>query len=400
MLPIVCLIAGLSLSTHGSGELPIEGRSGTGESTAFATAPITIILTDDLGYELLDMCSTPNMDALTAGGLEFTRAWVCPICSPTRAALLTGLYPTRTGIGSLVSWGEWNTPTLGLEHTTFAELLTEPVHLFGKWHVSFRHSDPNTQGFDHYAGCMFNLTATGTGYYDWLQTVDGATSNQNSYVTTATTDFAMQSGADVRLIAYHAIHTPYENPPGGTAKGQKGKCIEMVEYLDAEIGRLLANYSGYVIMLADNGTAVRFGGGKGSLMENGINVPFVVNGPGIVPGQTNAMINIVDIYATLAEMRGLAHSSLDSISFLPVLQGQVGRRRYNYVEAFKPNADTSSRRWAIRNENYKLTNDYSFSSTTPGVALLRMPGEVFIPVSSYTQQDRQARAELVARLPF
>jgi len=366
----------------------------------FARLPITIILLDDLGFELLNQSNTPNIDALAAGGLNFTRAWVCPACSPTRAAILTGLYPTRTGIGTILKWGSFADHDLGLEHTTFAELLNEPVHAFGKWHVSFRHTDPNAQGFDHYAGCLFNLTGTGNGYYDWLQTVDGVTSLQRKYTTTATTNFALKSNAGVRYIAYHAVHTPYENPPGGTATKPLGKAIEMTEYLDQDIGRLLQNYFGYVIILSDNGTAQRFGGGKGSLLESGIRVPFIVNGPGIAPGTTNALVNGVDIFATLAEMRGIPHNSPDSISFLPVLRGGQGNRRYNYTESFKPNPVTANRKWAICDQGYKLTNEYDLSSTKGGLFLFTMPDETFIPPSAYTKQDRDARAHLLTKLPF
>jgi arylsulfatase A-like enzyme len=366
----------------------------------FATLPITIILMDDLGYELLDLASTPNFDALVAGGLNFTRAWVCPVCSPTRAAILTGLYPTRTGMGTNMAWGEFGDHSLSLGHTTFAELLPEPVHAFGKWHVSYRHTDPNTQGFDHYAGSLFNLTGTGTGYYDWLQTVDGVTSNQTTYCTTATTDFAMNSAAGVRFIAYHAAHTPYDSPPGGTATKPLGKALEMVEFLDQDIGRLLQNYYGYVFILSDNGTAFRFGGGKGSLMESGIRVPFIVNGPGITPGTTDELIHGVDIFATLAEMRGVPHNSPDSLSFLSVMQGGKGLRSYNYSEFFKPNPDTTNRQWAICNKDYKLTNCYKFASKNNPISLFAMPAETYILGTDYNKKDRAAYADLLANLPF
>jgi arylsulfatase A-like enzyme len=371
-----------------------------GQAEPFATLPITIILMDDVGYELLARAATPNIDALSAAGLNFTRAWVCPACSPTRAAILTGLYPTRTGIGSVLKWGDKSGFSLGLEHTTFAELLNEPVHAFGKWHVSYRHTDPNAQGFDHYAGSLFNLNGTGKGYYDWLQTVDGVTSKQTTYATSATTDFALNSNAGVRFVAYHAAHKPAENPPGGSAASAAGKTIEMVEFLDQDIGRLLLNYYGYVILLADNGTEVAYGGGKGFLTEAGIRVPFIVHGPGVVAGETDALVNGVDIFATLAQMRGIPHNSPDSISFLSVMRGGNGLRHYNYSEAFAPNPVTTDRKWAICDQGYKLTNDSDFASTQAKISLFSMPDEKYIPAKNYTKQDREARARLLANLPF
>jgi arylsulfatase A-like enzyme len=372
----------------------------TEEVDPFANLPVTIILMDDVGHELIERAATPNIDALAAGGLNFSRAWVCPACSPTRAAILTGLYPTRTGIGSVLKWGNKSGYSLGLEHETFAELLNEPVHAFGKWHVSYRHTDPNAQGFDHYAGSLFNLNGTGTDYYNWLQTVDGVTSTQTTYATTATTDFALNSNASVRFLAYHAAHGPAQNPPGGSATSAAGKTIEMLEFLDGDIGRLLQNYYGYVILLSDNGTDMAYGGGKGSLMEAGIRVPFVVHGPGVAPGKTNALVNGVDIFATLAEMRGLPHSSPDSISFLSVLRGGKGLRRYNYSEFFKPNPDTSNRTWAICDARYKLTNEGLPSTTMPDIKLFSMPDEEYIPDASYTRRDQEARNRLFNTLPF
>jgi arylsulfatase A-like enzyme len=300
----------------------------------------------------------------------------------------------------VLKWGNKSGYSLGLEHVTFAELLNEPVHAFGKWHVSYRHTDPNAQGFDHYAGSLFNLNGTGTDYYNWLQTVDGVTSNQTTYATTATTDFALNSGAGVRFLAYHAAHGPAQNPPGGSATSAAGKTIEMLEFLDGDIGRLLQNYYGYVILLSDNGTDMAYGGGKGSLMEAGIRVPFVVHGPGVTAGETDALVNGVDLFATLAEMRGLPHNSPDSVSFLSVLRGGKGLRRYNYSEFFKPNPDTSTRTWAICDARYKLTNEGLPSTTVPDIKLFSMPAEEYIPEASYTRRDQEARGRLFNALPF
>lgn len=365
-------------------------------SAAWTTLPITIVFVDDVGEELLASAHTPVLDALTAGGLMFRQAWSYPNCSAARAALLTGRHATRTGVGSVLKWSAVDEPGLAYAETTFAELLPEPVHMFGKWHLSFRHTDPNAQGFDHYAGSLFNLSGPGVGYYDWLRTVNGVTSNETEYATKVTTDDALASTARVRLVAYHASHAPYENPPGGTATTDGRKVIEMIEYLDRDIGRLLKDYYGYVFWISDNGTPQTFGGEKGSLSEAGVNVRFVVHGPGIAPGTTNELVNVVDVFATLAEMRGVPSFAEDSVSFLPVMRGLRGRRTTNYVEKFKPNGDTTNREWAIRSRSHKLRFvPFPF----PREDLYRMPGEVFVP-PPYGPADQAAYDFLKSRLPF
>lgn len=347
---------------------------------------------DDLGWELYERAQTPHMDALMATGLVFTQAWAYPACAPARAALITGRHATRTGMGSNLN--EPGEKGLAYGEVTLAELLSEPVDYFGKWHVSKRRSDPNAQGFDHYAGGLGNLNWGG--YYKWKHTVDGSTTTDYRYVTGVTTDEARASTANVRIVAYHAPHSPIENPPGGTATTDEGRVLEMISYLDREIGRLLADDDGYLFLLADNGTAVEFGGQKGSLFEGGLNVPFLVRGPGIQPGVTDELVSIVDIYATVADLRGVPSAAEDSQSLLPILHGLPGTRHYNYSEKFSTNGDPSDREWAVRNRSWKLMHTHY---PVPLNRLFRMPGE--IPVHPpYDAQEQAAFDELRGAFPF
>lgn len=144
----------------------------------------------------------------------------------------------------MLHWGDKQEPCLALEEVTLAEVLPERVDAFGKWHLSFDKHDPNLQGFAHFAGSLSNLNGTGKGYYDWRRTVDGKTRRELRYATTVTTDDAMASDAPVRYVAYHAIHAPWEKPPGGTAESDVGRALEMLAHLDAQLGRLLASTAG------------------------------------------------------------------------------------------------------------------------------------------------------------
>lgn len=104
------------------------------------SARITIIVIDDVGWELLDRAVAPHIGALMTRGMVFTEAWAYPTCTSARAGLLTGRHATRTGVGSLLSSPD--EPGLLHDEITLAEALQEPVHFIGKWHVS----NPRCQG--------------------------------------------------------------------------------------------------------------------------------------------------------------------------------------------------------------------------------------------------------------
>jgi len=365
---------------------------------ARAAYPVTVILLDDVGYELLALAHTPHIDALAARGVAFRQAWAYPTCSPTRVALLTGRHAWRTGVGSVLGW---NLPALNLgmklEEVTLAEILPDPVDLFGKWHASHRHTGPNEQGFRHYRGCLFQVdTEGGTGWTNWVKTVDGQRDRSTTYATTDTTDDALASDAPVRLVAYHAVHEPVEPPPGGPPGTDLEVTLDMLEFLDREIGRLLEGYGGYVILLSDNGSEIQYGGGKGTLRESGIRVPFVVAGPGIEPRVADDLVSVVDVFATVAELRGVPLPdgvAQDSISLVPILHGRPGARETALVERFWPNHHPLERSSAIRDRERKLV-----VTEEGNWRLYRMPSEELVP-KPWSPEDRAAARRLFGLLP-
>jgi arylsulfatase A-like enzyme len=366
------------------------GWSATRTAGFVAPVPITVILLDDIDYLTWETTDKPHLDLLAARGVYFKQAWGYPVCSPARAALLTGRHAWRTGVGNLVSATQ-PYDGLPLQETTIAELVREPVQMFGKWHLGDYPTHPRLQGFDSYEGAMGNVSHPywGYGYFDWTELRHGLRHSMSTYVTLEETNDALASSATLRVIAYHAIHSPIHNPPGGTASDALGKKREMLAYIDRQIGRLMEEYDGWVFVINDNNNS----GGKGTVLQSGVRVPFIVSGPGIDPGMLGTasgdLVSIVDVFATIAEIRGISYGpgvGDDSISLMPILQGLPGQRRFNYVTRFKPNHSQPGARtlWVQAahgrdvgafHGNYKLIRDEIAGSED----LYKMPGEVLIP---------------------
>lgn len=380
----------------------LAGSTPHQEESPWATAPVLVVLLDDVGRDLLGRAETPTIDALAERSAVLEQAWSYPSCSPARAALLTGRYGFRTGIGSVLRMGDREETCLSLEERTLAEVLPERVDAFGKWHVSYGADDPNLQGFAHYAGCLGNLGSK-RGYYDWRRVVDGKRRRESRYATDVTTDDALASDAPIRYVAYHAVHEPWESPPGGVAETPLGRALEMLTHLDGQLARLLEGYEGYVFLISDNGTPQPLGGEKGRLTEGGVNVLFMVAGPGVVPGERQDLVNVVDVLPTLVEMRGLDSVECDGVSFLPVLRGEPGRRRFNYVERFSPNGAPEDREWALRDATHKIVarhrNRLGPEALPLRIELYRLPGEVPVP-APLGPEDRERFERLLAADPF
>jgi len=369
---------------------------------------ILMIVADDLGVEKLASYgvgsappATPAIDRLAAEGMVFRNAWSNPVCSTTRATIQTGQFSFRTGIGSTV-----DEPDLGLRHdieTTLAEMIARaPVAdyttaAFGKWHLNgeddpdgFGFTAVGAAGFDHFEGTMRNLQAFfGGTYFSYEKVTNGIVEDiENSYATSDTVDWAVDylsqaAGPWFGYVAFHAPHQPFHRPPEDLAEttdcidGQSGDemaCVRaMITAMDTEIDRLIRGVSNdeplVVIFIGDNGTDGRVAEppfseshAKGSLWEGGINVPMIFWSPGLIDvGTSDALVNTVDLFATIAEIVGYDYTqipALDSVTLTPYLLGNVhpAPRRLNFAELFKPNGcdATPQTGQAIRDERYKL----------------------------------------------
>jgi arylsulfatase A-like enzyme len=280
------------------------------------------------------------------------------------------------------------------------EALAYQSAAVGKWHLGNDENGavehPAVVGFDHYSG-NFNGGAPES-YFAWSKVVDGeVTDGQTGYVTTETVNDALAwlDGNDpaqpwLLWVAFNAPHSPYAPPPSDlvseeTAAKLAGPDVAehtvyaaMIEAMDTEIGRLLGSMdpgelaNTYVIFLGDNGTPNEMATppflgsrAKGTVYQGGVNVPFVVTGPGLEAGAiSQSLANSVDLYATILDLAGTGHDAkldevvLDAVSLAPVLadpEAQV--RSFAYADVFGATRGGVVNERAIRDERFKLVFD-------------------------------------------
>jgi len=346
-------LAGLSPSV-GASQAPAKGSR--------RPPNLVFILADDLGYADLasygsPLHETPNLDRLAKNGIRFTNAYAaCPVCSPTRASIVTGRYPARVGITNFIP-GKHPVPyakkigaeqklQLDLEEITIAETLQSAGYRtghFGKWHLGGEAFSPLKQGFD----VAFGHTASTASYFypGWAGKPPIA-GTDGEYVTDRLGDEAVRfihENKDRPFFAYlphFAPHVPLQGKPELVAKYKANLKPEaphndpiyaaMIQSLDENVGKVLdaldkagiANNT-VVIFTSDNGgltapewllkpTTSNFPlrEGKGHVYEGGIRVPLIISGPGFRKGATDATpLSSVDHFPTLAALAGLPASA-------------------------------------------------------------------------------------------
>ena len=287
---------------------------------------IVLIMADDLGYGDLScygstFINTPNIDALAKTGIRFTDYHSNgAVCSPTRAALMTGRYPQRTGVEGVITAHNHRAVGLPLEEVTIAEVLKDAGYataMFGKWHLGYDVTKfgPLKQGFDTFEGFVsgnvdyFNKIDQ-QGYKDWyigeeLKHVDG-------YVTDLINDGAVKwIAGHVKenkdkpffiYLAHGAPHYPLQGPDDAGFREVGKKVAQpkvdakatykaMIESMDAGIGRVVAELekqglreNTLIIFCSDNGqagggpgSAGALRGSKGTVYEGGHRVPMIFN---------------------------------------------------------------------------------------------------------------------------
>ncbi|TAJ20839.1 MAG: hypothetical protein EPO68_05780 [Planctomycetota bacterium] len=372
------------------------------ELAAPATTNVLLIVADDVGIDKIRCYGfptappTPTLDTLALHGVRFENAWANPACSATRAAMLTGRYGFRTGVGYVQGA---DCPALKLSETTLPELLatsatfTGPTALIGKWHNGTAGVGellaPNQAGFDHFSGILGNLDAES--YVDWSKVENGVASSATNYITTDQVDEALawigqQSPGWFCQLSLSAAHAPFMAPPPHLHTQQlpaptpHGDALPFydatVQALDTELGRLLTTLAPatlqqtLVIFCGDNGTPPEGvqppldpSKAKLTLYEPGIRVPLIVaGGPVVQPNRVVPHVaHVIDLYATIANVlapgTATQPSGVDSVSLLPYLSSPAAgaQRAYVYSEGFKFNG-TVAWGWkqALRNARYKL----------------------------------------------
>lgn len=378
-------------------------------SFAHAQRNIVLIIADDLGSNWcgfqenrIDTVNMPNVRKLLSRGVRFSNAWANPVCSPTRAGMLTGRYSFRTGVGNVVT----NAMQLDTTEITIPKLLKNanvPTKYatanIGKWHlhapIQANYNNPSKMGWDYYAG-VFTGQPVST-YTNWAKVTNGVASTSTNYLTNETTTDALnwlnqQNNKPFFLwLAFNAPHSPYHLPPdsllinhslsGTTADinaNPKAYFKVMAEAMDNRIGKIMdwlqANNkmdSTDIIFIGDNGNALRTvqttptTRAKSTVYQEGIHVPFIISGPSVVnQGRvSSALVNVQDLFATILELTGYNNwrtqiplsKPVDSKSLVPILKNQATEARpWAYSEVFDVSETSSTNARAIRNATYKL----------------------------------------------
>ncbi|MYA09326.1 MAG: arylsulfatase [Holophagales bacterium] len=323
---------------------------------------VVLFLADDQGWGDLSIhgntnVRTPNLDTLAREGASFTRFFVSPVCSPTRAELLTGRYHPRTGVYATSRGGE----RLDLDETTIAQIFDAAGYAtaaFGKWHNGTQPPyHPNARGFDEFYG----FTSGHWGhYFDPSLDHNGRVVRGNGYVTDDFTDRAIRFIEDHRAesffvwVAYNTPHSPMQVPdrwwgrfdesdlpqrhrdPEKERLDHTRAALAMTENIDWNVGRLAERLAELgladdtiVVYLTDNGpNGWRWNGGmkgrKGSTDEGGVRSPFFVRWPRAIEAGTvvDRIAGAIDLLPTLADMAGIPPTTakaVDGLSLKPLL---------------------------------------------------------------------------------
>lgn len=341
------------------------------------------ILADDLGARDLTpdgntFHETPALQRLAGDGVRFTNAYAaCPVCSPTRASIMTGKYPARLKVTDWIA-GRRQWPTarvitppnklqLGLEEITLAEALKtkgySTAHV-GKWHLGGQGYEPEKQGFDvNIAGDHRGAPRSFFGPFDMPNFAAGSNDDElTERLTTEACNFIAKQRKEQPFFMYFAhytVHTPIQAREAMTERYRRklgGKpwpdpvYAAMVESLDNSVAavRKTLEESGLardtvIVFFSDNG-GLRYEGtgkrlvtsnaplraGKGHLYEGGIREPLYIHWPGVAkPGRVvDTPVSSVDFFPTLLEMAGMTPPRpVDGVSLTPLLRGREAPAR-------------------------------------------------------------------------
>lgn len=358
------------------------------------TPNFLFIISDDQGIDASaqysvgqDLPNTPIINALADQGIIFDNAWATPSCTTTRGSIISGQHGINSGVTATPTLMDPNTLTLQRLLTNSGSSTNYATAVVGKWHLAGGNTEnqlshPNESGVEYYAG---NISGTVESYNNWPLTENGITTISQNYHTTEVTDIAIDwVGQQVQpwflWLAYVSPHSPFHLPPSNlhtrTLSGDASDIennprpyyLAAIEAMDSEIGRLLNSLdegtrdNTLIVFLGDNGTpravidpaVYERAHGKNSLYEGGIRVPMVVAGLGVTRQneRESALVNTVDLFATVSEAAGLpVPAGVDGQSFLGLLKNpNAPTREYNYSEFVSSATDG----WTVRNADLKL----------------------------------------------
>lgn len=358
----------------------------------------------DLGYAGSDLYETPNIDRISAAGARFTSAYSAhPVCSPSRAALMTGKNPVRVGI---TDWIPGDRPTdkpliqppinneLALKEVTIAEKLKKigyRTFSIGKWHLGGDGFRPTDQGFDVNIGGS-HIGQPGSYFFPYGPNVNPGLDQgkPGGYITDRLTDEAIRLIDDTKSQPFflyfpeYAVHTPIQAKESDTASfiekaknaviHKNAKYAAMIKSLDENVGRLIDHLEKtgrmkdtLFLFTSDNGglapvtNNAPLRSSKGFPYEGGIRVPAFAYWPGrIAPGTTiSDRVITMDFHATVLQAAGSTEKAQDGISFMNGLTGKGFKQTKTFIWHY-PQYHSSGQTpaSAIREGDWKLVHHY------------------------------------------
>lgn len=406
-----------------------------GSSLLAETRPnFLVILADDHGYGDVSTyhasdVQTPNIDRIGQEGMTFTAMRAnCTVCSPSRAALLTGRYADRVGVPGVIrtqpedSWGYFDpsVPTLANE----LKKVGYHTGLVGKWHLGLESPNtPNERGFDHFHGFLGDMMDSYTTHLrhgNNYMRLNAETVDPKGHATDVFTewagDYLRERAEDNKkpfflYLAYNAPHFPIEPPPEYLAKvkarapqleEKRAMNVAFVEHLDDCIGRVLSVLketelaeNTVVVFSADNGGSLPHSqnndpwrGGKQDHYDGGLRVPFVMRWPAqIKPGSRSDYQGLnFDLFPTFLELAGARPSpDLDAVSLVPILKGGA--------------ITTPRELYFVRREGNKMYGGKNYEALIRGDWKL-MQNDPYSPLELYDlKNDPEEKNNLAAKAP-
>lgn len=409
---------------------------------AESSAPnIVVFLADDLGWADVGFhgseIETPNLDRLAAQGVELTHHYAAPMCSPTRAAFLTGRYPARYGlqVGVIRPWSEAG---LDPNETLFPEILRAhgyATHLVGKWHLGAAQTDqlPTRRGFDthygQYTGLVDYFTHRRLGGLDWHE--NEAPSSDEGHATELLCDAAVEivrehdfSAPLFLFVSFSAPHFPLQPLPEDAdhyadkiEDEARRNYAGLVTGMDRAIGATLdaleqrgVSENTLILFFSDNGAYRDQGGSNGELRgqkadlyEGAVRVPSLAVWRGELPrgARLDSPTHVVDWMPTLLGRAGIAlpeDRELDGVDLWRALRGE------SKLPARTLLLNTQRKHGAVRDERFKLVVDFHRRATARveeadllGVELFDLLADPF-ETKNLAEDEPEARERLRAVL--
>jgi len=397
---------------------------------------IILILTDDQGWGDLSISgnsavATPNLDLLAGNGVSFERFYVSPVCSPTRAELLTGRYHFRSGVYSTSEGGE----RIDLDEILLAEVLGREGYRtagYGKWHSGAQFPyHPNGRGFDDFYGFCSGHWGN---YFDPMLEHNGEIVKGNGFIIDDLTDKAIEFVAANRenpfflYLPYNTPHSPMQVPTGYWEKfkekellshryaGQEDidhsrAALAMVENIDWNVGRLLESVQNLellentiIIFLSDNGpNGFRWNGDmkgrKGSVDEGGVKSPLFIQWKGRIEGGKTIpkVASAIDLFPTLLSLAGITYipeKPLDGKDLSPLLLSEKVSWPDRYVFSYW------EKKASLRNEYFLLDEKEQLFDLRSDPGQYQVVSDQFPEVHKQMQEVKQVHlAEVMAELP-